>query len=161
MFIPLLIPMPEPISTNDMYSNVRQRRILSPAYRAWVNSTVVWVNSQKKDMDNRDMFPLGRGYEFYVYMIRWNNHVKDISNYIKSAEDLMVRCGIILDDRHIEGVHSKWIPKTDWVALMECKRYPEFIKAFIGIQKSVSTSILTEYNITQESQPMALLPRDT
>ena len=86
---------------------------------------------------------------FSLYMVRWDNRVKDISNYIKSAEDLMVRCAVIKDDRYLESVHGEWIQKTNYQELVDKNKYPEFIKAFIGIEPHQS-------RFTQENSDILL-----
>lgn len=153
--------LPDGFSTNKMYSVARGRKIISPDYKRWIQSCVPYVNAQKHKQIHKDLFPLKHGYEMIIFMPKMNRRIKDTSNFIKSAEDLMVRCAVIMDDRYFEGTRSKWLEKIDWNELIRKGKYDEFAKALVLICKAEKTelNIIEEFLDIQYSPELGKAPR--
>jgi hypothetical protein len=111
-----------------MYSACGSRKFLSSTYRQWVSTASAILKSQLKDIKG---LPLKDGFQLIVYIPQWDKRVKDSSNYIKSAEDLLVRCGVMLDDRYLNGTSSQWVEPRDWEAMIAKGKYDDYIKAIV------------------------------
>lgn len=136
--------IPIPTSTNHLYVAGKKRRFKDQKYCDWITLATLHVNQQKREFYNEGL-PLEKGYRFNLYVPKWDNRVRDITNYIKAAEDLMVRCGVVLDDRLLEGGGSDWIPSTRWDRLIAEEKFPEYIKAIISIRKQIDINKEMDY----------------
>lgn len=136
--------IPVPISANHLYASGSGYRFKDKKYKEWITIAGHYVNQQKREF-YPNKFPLGKGYRFNLYVPKWDNRVRDITNYIKAAEDLMVRCGVSLDDRLFEGGASDWIPTTRWENLIKDKKFPEYIKAVVRIREQVDMNKEMDY----------------
>jgi Holliday junction resolvase RusA-like endonuclease len=92
-----------PPSTNNLYINVRGRgRVKSGKYVDWLNTAGLILNSQTK----------GRitGRVDILILVEDCHPQRDASNTIKPVEDLLVKCGVIQDDRakFVRGCGARW-----------------------------------------------------
>ena len=100
------ISIPFPPSTNSLYRNGGRSRVKTKAYNAWIHAAGNEILTQRAKI-----MPVQGPYTLVVLLPkskrRWN---MDCSNFIKAPEDLLVRHGLIDDDRHAEGTSSRWAP---------------------------------------------------
>lgn len=92
-----------PPSTNNLYLNVKGRgRVKSNKYVDWLNTAGLIINSQLK----------GRivGRVDIQILVEDCHPQRDASNLTKPLEDLLVKCGVIEDDRakFVRGVGTRW-----------------------------------------------------
>lgn len=83
------ISLPLPCSVNELYIVIRGRKILSPKARKWKMDALTLLKG------NGEL--LGQVSVIYDFTFP-DNRKRDISNYIKQAEDALVSAGIIKDD---------------------------------------------------------------
>lgn len=94
----VLTNVPLSPSTNGLYLNVHKRgRVKTPGYRKWIEDARVAVLAQPIPPD-RISGPVALDID-----IPFDNR-RDASNYIKAHEDMLVREGLIDDDRCVQHV---------------------------------------------------------
>ena len=88
----ITVRLPVPPSTNNLYENGRRGRYRSREYDAWIEEALYCLGQQKI----RDVI-IGA----FAMAIRVPIKLRgDISNRIKAPEDLLVKQGLIPDDKH-------------------------------------------------------------
>lgn len=89
----LVLTLPHlPPSTNELYANVPGRgRVKTAKYNAWIETASLLIQSQCKGRVT------GR-VEFRI-LVEDCHPRRDASNITKPVEDLLVKCGILEDDR--------------------------------------------------------------
>ena len=93
--------LPLPPSLNNSFLNLRGRgRIKSTKYRAWIEEAGYRLNGQSP---RRVEGPV----RVSIVAVR-ENRLRDIDNIIKPILDLLVRHGVIEDDRRVEVVAAAW-----------------------------------------------------
>ena len=98
----VVIDLPRPISTNRLWTPVRRNSsaclVKSKEYLARLSECGFRLNAQRPGR-------VSGSYCLHVYVSsEWRG---DISNAIKSAEDLLVSHGVTDDDRHCESIRAK------------------------------------------------------
>lgn len=91
--------VPVPPSTNKLYATIGRRRVKAMSYLAWINEAGWEIKSQ-----HPFLIP-GQVAVEYVCPI---NPKRDLGNFEKGLSDLLVRMGIIEDDKHITEIRLKW-----------------------------------------------------
>ena len=94
------VTLPAPPSTNTLFVNVRGRgRVKSAEYLSWLDKARLILNATRAGQRMAVATPA-------TVLIRVGrcNPARDLSNFVKPAEDLVVRCGVIPDDcvRHVK-----------------------------------------------------------
>lgn len=88
----IVLRLPVPPSTNNLFLNIRRGRAKSRAYRDWLAEADKWFLTQKRGL----VSIIGpRTLEIKLPKIRG-----DASNRIKAAEDYLVSRGITGDDKN-------------------------------------------------------------
>lgn len=93
------VTLPAPPSTNNLFVNVRGRgRVKSAEYRSWIDKAALILSATRAGQPQVVATPA-------TVLIRVGrcNPARDLSNFVKPAEDLVVRCGVIPGDsvRHV------------------------------------------------------------
>jgi Holliday junction resolvase RusA-like endonuclease len=100
---PILIELPMPPSTNNLFLNVRGGRVLAPKYRMWRAAAEILARSQVRSRR------IAGPYRLEVRLCRPDRRRRDASNYIKACEDLLVSLGITDDDSQCQFVSAEWV----------------------------------------------------
>jgi crossover junction endodeoxyribonuclease RusA len=103
--------IPFPPSVNSMYLNVRGKgRVKTPEYREWIAVASMLVAAQNP------VPPKGRA---FIRIKIDDTRQGDADGRIKAAVDLLVRCGILQDDR------KKYVRKVsiEWAKVEGCEIY--------------------------------------
>ena len=89
-----------PPSTNNLFAGNGKRRYRTKAYEAWAKQAGWEINAQ----------PHGKiaGRVTLDIAVQRLRSTSDITNRIKSAEDLLVSLGIIEDDRLVDQCTARW-----------------------------------------------------
>ena len=106
----------DPPSVNAMYSNVTKRkegsnargRNKTPEYKAWLEVNSIFVNMQRPST----WVPLNKHIQLIIDIERKSMNA-DISNKCKATEDLLVKTGIIEDDRFVHQIMIEWRKQGD------------------------------------------------
>ena len=100
---PVVINLSFPPSTNNLFINVRNRRIRSPKYDRWIEEAGWLLACQRPQ---KCIGPVALFFEFE----QPDRRKRDITNLLKAPEDLLVKHGIIeADDCSIvRSVHASW-----------------------------------------------------
>lgn len=95
----MLIRLPVPPSTNNLFLNVRGRgRIASPQYRAWRTEAGLKLNLAKP-------MPFGKAKVQVTLFVPRKPARRDIDNFAKGPLDLLVSHKVIDDDRYVERLN--------------------------------------------------------
>lgn len=98
----LLLPELPP-STNNLYDNVsRGGRVKSSAYKNWLDTMGLFANRQIRGCFSD---PVTISIE-----VEDRHPRRDASNVIKPCEDLLVKSGVIIDDRakYVRKISAEW-----------------------------------------------------
>lgn len=101
---PIVVEMPFPPSVNELFGqSPGKQRFPSAKYKAW-QKAVKWQFTI--DPPPRMSGPVHLLFEF----AERDNRQRDVSNYIKSAEDALVHYGIIEGDHSkiVRAIEAKW-----------------------------------------------------
>lgn len=102
------VSIPFPPSTNALYCNASGLgRVKTERYKTWIHAAGNEILTQMWAMGP----PVRGPYTLVVLLPQKKRRSNmDCSNFIKAPEDLLVRHGLIDDDRHAEGTSSRWAP---------------------------------------------------
>lgn len=96
------LEIPYPPTTNHLFVNVGKRRVKSESYKAWLDAAGWMIAEQGR--------PRIRGHvSLSIALVRPDNRKRDLSNTIKSVEDLFVQMGVIEDDSLIQRLSVQWV----------------------------------------------------
>jgi crossover junction endodeoxyribonuclease RusA len=87
------ITLPFPPTTNNLFIQHGRARVLSPAYRKWRGLVEPLIHAQMQTQK-----ALTGPYHMHLTLDRPDKRGRDLSNYIKAAEDSLVSCGVVRDD---------------------------------------------------------------
>lgn len=108
-----------PPSANNLFFNGKKGRVKSTEYRVWQTLAGFQLNTQRAK-------PIAGSVAVY-YAVPRNNR-RDLGNYEKALSDLLVKYGVISDDRKIGWITLCWHDDDDKVridvAQMESKSGP-------------------------------------
>lgn len=97
--------LPFPPSVNNLFAG-RARRYQSERYKAWIEEAG-WVLKRQKP-------PRIEGHVEMRYTYgRPDNVIRDLSNFIKPVEDLIVGHKVIADDHLVQRLSAEWAPEDD------------------------------------------------
>ena len=94
------------MSVNGLRMPSRGRLISTPEYRAWQEEQLWLLASQKEPK-------LKGAYALHLMLNKPDNRRRDISNYIKSAEDLLVSAKFVEDDSYCQKLTVEWVRGQD------------------------------------------------
>ncbi len=94
--------LPYPPTVNNLFFNVRHGRVKTDAYRAWLENAGHAINVQGK---KRICGPVSLS----IGLVRPDKRKRDLSNTIKSVEDLLVSMGVIEDDSLVQKLSVQWV----------------------------------------------------
>lgn len=92
-----------PPSTNHLFANAGKGRIKSEGYRRWIKGAQGAILEQGR---KRQPGPVSLS----LALVRPDNRKRDLSNAIKSVEDLLVGMGVIEDDSLVQRLSVQWVP---------------------------------------------------
>ena len=93
--------LPYPPTTNNLYVNGVRGRYKSPAYKAWLEDAGLMIMAQGR---KRIHGPVALS----IALVRPDKRRRDISNAIKSLEDLLVSMQVIEDDSLVQRISIQW-----------------------------------------------------
>jgi len=82
-----------PPSVNNLFATIRRRRVKTAEYKEWIAVSTPLIKSGLKPVET---YPV----EVTIWVLGgdgWNNR-RDIANCEKPVTDLLVACGILVDD---------------------------------------------------------------
>ena len=91
--------LPVPPSTNNLYVNIERGRTRSKSYNSWLNAAGWELKIQKVPTFPRKVA---------IRLSCPRNKKRDLSNHLKSVEDLLVKHRVISDDKHVEHIEMDW-----------------------------------------------------
>ena len=101
-----IFTLPYPPSTNSLFINRKGGRYRSPKYEEWIIRASTWLREQIKTEQDKPEYPV---------MVRLiigvqDNRAKDIDNRIKPVMDLLVKCGVLIDDssKYVRMITAQW-----------------------------------------------------
>lgn len=97
----ITINIPRPPSANALWRAVNGRNIRSQVYRSWLADAGWVVNLQKPGR-------IEGPYTMSVTVTRPDKRRRDLSNYLKALEDLLVHLGVITDDHLAQRITLAW-----------------------------------------------------
>ena len=115
--------LPFPPSTNNLFAG-KARRFRSKGYEAWIAEAEHAMRQQRP-------LPHHTGAVELSLTAGWprrkdgspSQQRRDISNYIKAPEDLLVKFGVIEDDSLVEDLRIRW-ERTGAVTGIQIDIYP-------------------------------------
>lgn len=98
------LPMLPP-SVNSLYRNVPGRgRVKTTKYKDWLVAAGALIQAQLKSNQRID-----GPYAFNMRVARPDKRRRDLSNLLKSMEDLLVALGIVADDSQCQYIEAQWV----------------------------------------------------
>lgn len=108
-----VLTLPMPPSTNNLFSGgVHGRRFVSPQYQAWRDAAGVEIMRQRPK-------PVKGMVILFLEFQEKDRRKRDVSNYIKGPEDLLVHYGLIEADDNsvVREVRAKWSAEVEGVRI--------------------------------------------
>lgn len=98
-----MIRLPVPPSTNALYSTFIRKgkivRVRSPEYDEWITIAGYQLNLQ------RPAQVIGKA---TMEVACPRNGRRDLDNHLKGIQDLLVKHGVVRDDRYFEKITARW-----------------------------------------------------
>ena len=115
---PVAFHLPVPPSTNALFRNVKGRgRVKTAEYYDYTTLAITSIKMQRvKPVPGRVVLIVG---------VERARMTADISNRLKALEDVIVRAGIIEDDRLVTAIAICWLPPANglaWVQVLPAQR---------------------------------------
>lgn len=109
----IVIDLPFPPSSNNMFINGKHGRFRSQKYDTWIMEAGVEIMRQRP---SKCAGPVSLKFEFQD---RRDDRKRDVTNLIKAPEDLLVKCRIIeADDNSIvRAVEALWNTEVEGVRI--------------------------------------------
>ena len=95
------LTLPLPPSTNGLFATYGNRRIRTRAYEKWISAS--WAALAEQSCPS-----IAGSYNLALVIQRPDNRKRDLSNYIKAVEDMVVKAGIVEDDSLCATLHVSW-----------------------------------------------------
>jgi crossover junction endodeoxyribonuclease RusA len=97
-----MIKLPIPPSTNMLYRNVPGRgRAKTKRYMEWINAAGWDMNAQRPPKHDGKI-------TLDITVQKKDKRKRDISNFVKAVEDLLVSHSVIVDDSLVQQVTVRW-----------------------------------------------------
>ncbi len=102
-----IIYLPWPPTVNSLFGQRQGRqRYMSSRYKAWTAASLEAVKRQQ--IAEYYDIPVSVTYEFGAP----DKRIRDLSNYLKAPEDLLVKAGVLKDDSLIHRGLFYWCPEV-------------------------------------------------
>lgn len=112
---PVTLTMPMPPSVNNAFINLRRGgRAKSRAAKDWESHALWHVKAQR--------LPIVTGPVLVVFGFERGSASADADNRVKLALDLLVKAGVIEDDRFVVGAAFSWLPPANGLAHVSVTR---------------------------------------
>lgn len=98
--------LPIPPSSNMLFRTTKGKRYKTSKYTLWLSEAMNFL-------DNQNIITYGLKFidiELYVPRLRSNS---DIDNRIKPVLDLLVKYGILCDDKFVRSIYAEWLSKNE------------------------------------------------
>lgn len=91
-----------PPSVNSLFTNVTGKgRVRTDRYRVWANAMGWQLKAQRPE-------PVKGHIALEIVCVRKDNRKRDLSNFIKALEDLLVTHGVIEDDAKVDDLRIRY-----------------------------------------------------
>jgi len=115
--------LPTPPSTNALFRNVAGRgRVKTKLYKDFIAYGLSAIRQQRVE-------PV-KGRVVMVMGIERANMRADIDNHVKALLDVIVKAGVLEDDRYVTGFAASWLPPAEGVAHVMIAPVAPLILAF-------------------------------
>jgi Holliday junction resolvase RusA-like endonuclease len=93
------VTLPAPPSRNALFVNARRGRVRSVEYLSWLIKAALIIDATRAGTAVAVVSPVA-----VIVRAGRSDAARDLSNLIRPAQDLIVRCGVIPDDsvRHVK-----------------------------------------------------------
>lgn len=103
------LTMPMPPSVNNAFINLRRGgRAKSRQAKDWESHSLWHVKAQR--------LPVITGPVIVIFGFERHTNAADADNRVKLAQDLLVKAGVIEDDRFVVGAAFSWLPPANGLA---------------------------------------------
>lgn len=103
----IVLALPVPPSTNNLFKSVGKRRVTSDAYQAWQTHAGIALASQRPGS-------IGGPVDVSIECKRGNRR-RDIDNIAKAPLDLLVKHRVLADDSQVVRLSLAWADVPDCV----------------------------------------------
>jgi crossover junction endodeoxyribonuclease RusA len=94
--------LPFPPSVNHLFATVGKARVRTARYKAWAKQAGEFILMQGRKRV--------RGHvSLSVALVKPDKRTRDLSNTLKSLEDLLVDMAVIDDDSLIQRINAQWV----------------------------------------------------
>jgi len=101
--------LPAPPSTNGLFRNVRGRgRVRTAEYNDFIAYGLSAISQQKPE-------PV-KGYVVLSIGVERRSKRADIDNHVKALLDVIVKAGVLEDDRFVTAIAVSWLPPAEGLA---------------------------------------------
>jgi len=98
--------MPTPPSTNALFKNIKGRgRVRTDKYNDFILFGITAIRQQK-------VKPI-KGHVVMVIGVERMSGTADIDNRLKAMLDVIVKAGVLQDDRFVTGIAVSWLPAAN------------------------------------------------
>lgn len=106
------LDLPCPPSVNALYANVPGHgRVKTERYRTWLNAAGWAIKMQRPAK-------IPGPYSMTMIVHRKDKRKRDLSNFVKATEDLLVAHGVVSDDSGATEIHLYWTDSGKGVRVM-------------------------------------------
>lgn len=100
------LEMTIPPSDNKLYRSYRGRVIKSEVYRDWISRSLYELSSQIRGLPTID----GEYGALFIAQ-KPDNRVRDVTNLIKAASDILKTSNVVKDDKYMVAQMIMWAPE--------------------------------------------------
>ena len=101
--------LPFPPSVNGLYTNVPGKgRVRTAAYRRWATAAGWEINRVRRGEPIIGPVSIG------IDVRRKDRRKRDLDNLAKGVIDLLVKMGVIADDRQVDELHMRWVDHANF-----------------------------------------------
>ena len=105
----LVLNLPFPPPANNLFKNIKGGRAKTEKYRAWQAEAGWAVTDQRNFYHRVDKWTILSGpIALKLILGRPDKRKRDLDNLLKAPIDLLVKHGVIDDDRNVQRIEASW-----------------------------------------------------